>query len=259
MSSDEELVPETAADATGPDGSTLWYAALGHLIDEVVFIHREDRSIAFVSPSVTHVLGYSPSEYTALSTPDLIHPDDLPMAAQQAIDLRAEPGSSYRSVLRIRHAQGRWIWAEIVGRNLLHEPSVQGVIQTLRDISERRLLEEQLKHRAHHDGLTGLANRNHFLDQLDAALRRDPMSLAVLYIDLDGFKSINDLHGHRAGDAVLGVVADRLSGAIRGGDVCGRFGGDEFVVFIHGVAEERVATVARSARPRRAQRTRHAR
>ncbi|MEZ5209417.1 MAG: sensor domain-containing diguanylate cyclase [Acidimicrobiales bacterium] len=147
----------------------------------------------------------TPREYTSLRTPDLIHPEDIPMATEQALALRAEPGARYRSILRVRHADGRWLWVEIVGRNLLHEPSVQGIVQTLRDISERRRLEEELEHRAHHDGLTGLANRNHFLDQLDAALASDAERLAVLYLDLDGFKAVNDNHGHRCGDQVLRV------------------------------------------------------
>ncbi|MCB1250936.1 MAG: sensor domain-containing diguanylate cyclase [Acidimicrobiales bacterium] len=235
MGLDGESGPETSADATGPDGSTLWYAALGHLIDEVVFIHRADRTIAFVSPSVTEVLGYTPGEFTSMRTPELIHPEDLPMATEQALALRAEPGARYRSILRVRHADGRWLWVEIVGRNLLHEPSVQGIVQTLRDISERRRLEEELEHRAHHDGLTGLANRNHFLDQLDAALASDAERLAVLYLDLDGFKAVNDNHGHRCGDQVLRVVAERLASTSRPGDVCGRLGGDEFVAFFRDV------------------------
>ena len=240
--------PETRADATGPDGSTLWYAALGYLIDEVVFIHREDRTIAFVSPSVTSVLGYTPDEFTELSTPELIHPDDLPAAAEQAVALRAEPGTSYRSILRIRHADGRWIWAEVVGRNLLHEPSVRGVVQTLRDISERRALEEELERRAHTDGLTGIANRNRVLDELAQALAdaRDGIDaeVAVLYLDLDGFKAINDTHGHLVGDAVLQVVADRLGDAVRHGDVVGRLGGDEFLAVLRDQPDEPAASAA---------------
>ena len=223
----------------GVDDSVLWYAALGHLIDEVVFIHREDRRIAFVSPSVEHVLGYTPEEYTRLSTPEIIHPDDLPAAAEQAVALRSEPGTSYRSVLRIRHRDGHWIWAEIVGRNLLHEPSVEGVVQTLRDITERRALEDELRHRASHDGLTGLANRNHLLDLLDVALDEGPADeVVVAYLDLDGFKQVNDTHGHLVGDALLRVVADRLAGALRPGDAAGRLGGDELVAVCRGVGAD---------------------
>ncbi|HRW36765.1 MAG: sensor domain-containing diguanylate cyclase [Acidimicrobiales bacterium] len=230
---------------TNEEEPTLWYAALGHLIDEVVFIHREDRSIAFVSPSVADVLGYTPDEFTALRTYELIHPDDLPEAARTAEDVRSGPGRSYRSVLRIRHRDGSWVWAEVVGRNLIDDPAVQGVVQTLRDISDRRALEEQLAHQARHDGLTGLANRNHFLDQLDAALAgtADPQ-LAVLYLDLDGFKAINDGRGHRTGDEVLREVARRMAGATRHDegerprDVVGRLGGDEFAAFFGGVASD---------------------
>ncbi|MEZ5176812.1 MAG: diguanylate cyclase [Acidimicrobiales bacterium] len=228
--------------ANGEEESTLWYAALGHLIDEVVFIHREDRTIAFVSPSVADVLGYTPDEFTALRTYELIHPDDLPEAARTAEDIRSGPGRSYRSVLRIRHRDGSWVWAEVIGRNLLDDPAVRGVVQTLRDISERRALEDRLAHQANHDGLTGLANRNHFLDQLDTELAAGTGGeLAVLYLDLDGFKAINDAHGHRAGDDILREVGRRLSGATRQDpearprDVVGRLGGDEFAAFFGGV------------------------
>ena len=234
------MAVDGAARGGAPDGddAVLWYAALGHLIDEVVFIHREDRQIAFVSPSVSHVLGYTPEEFTRLTTPELIHPDDLPAAAEQAIELRAVPGASYRSVLRLRHRDGRWLWVEIVGQNLLEEPSVRGVVQTLRDVSERRALEDELRHRASHDGLTGLANRNHVLDQLDAALAEQPPgTVAVAYLDLDGFKQVNDTHGHLAGDDLLRVVAERLTGALRDGDVAGRLGGDELIAVCLGVED----------------------
>src|SRR3954471_7961462 len=114
-------VPENARAGSGASGerpaaddSTLWYAALGHLIDEVVFIVREDRTIAFVSPSVHNVLGYTPEQFTSMRTWELIHPDDLPAATATAIELRATAGSSYRSILRIRRHDGTWVWCEIV-------------------------------------------------------------------------------------------------------------------------------------------------
>jgi diguanylate cyclase (GGDEF)-like protein/PAS domain S-box-containing protein len=239
-----DRAPSGAAEAEAPavaDDSTLWYAALSHLIDEVVFIVREDRSIAFVSPSVHNVLGYTPAEFTSLRTWELIHPDDLPAASATAIELRAAAGNSYRSILRLRRKDGSWVWCEIVGQNMLDEPSVRGVIQTLRDISERRALEEQLVFQSSHDDLTALSNRRHFLDQLGAALANGTEGIAVLYLDLDDFKAINDGHGHSIGDQVLRVVADRLRGSSRATDVVGRLGGDEFVSFVRDIADDEAA------------------
>lgn len=241
--SDTDDSPDPRRLDVGPDDeSILWYAALGHLIDEVVFIHREDRSIAFVSPSVQNVLGYTPEEYRGLTTPELIHPDDMPAAIETAVKLRAEPGCSYRSILRIKRRDGSWVWCEIVGQNMLEEPSVNGVIQTLRDITERRMLEEQLAHRASHDDLTTLPNRKHFIEQLERALAEDPGGLAVLYLDLDGFKKANDTHGHMVGDEILRIVGERLRGCTRDTDLAARFGGDEFVAFFRGVDPDQTAS-----------------
>ncbi len=242
MSLDQgDLGPSGAAEPEAPtraDDSTLWYAALGHLIDEVVFINRKDRTIAFVSPSVQNVLGYTPEEFTSMRTYELIHPDDLPAATETAIALRAEPGSSYRSILRILRRDGSWVWCEIVGQNLIEEPSVRGVVQTLRDISERRALEEQLAFQAAHDDLTALPNRRRFIEQLDEALAEGAGRIAMLYLDLDDFKAINDGHGHGVGDRVLQIVADRLRGCARAGDVVGRLGGDEFVSFVRDIDDD---------------------
>ncbi|GAB2578436.1 hypothetical protein Aab01nite_09610 [Paractinoplanes abujensis] len=101
-------------------------------------------------------------------------------------------------------------------------------------ISRLREHESRLRHQAHFDGLTGLANRGHFSEQVEQALAVTPASVSVLLVDLDGFKAVNDTMGHAAGDALLIGVADRLRGAIRSGDVAARLGGDEFAVLLPG-------------------------
>jgi len=141
------------------------------------------------------------------------------------------PGTSVTAKWRIRHCDGSWRHVEVTTTNLLHEPTLEGIVLTLRDVSERTGLEEELKHQAFHDALSGLANRALFRDRLEHALARatrSKSSLAVLFLDLDDFKLINDSLGHTAGDALLVAVAGRLSASLRSGDTAARFGGDEF-------------------------------
>jgi diguanylate cyclase (GGDEF)-like protein len=168
----------------------------------------------------------------------------MPAAIDLALKLRADPGCSYRSTLRLKRADGTWVWAEIVGQNMLEEPDVRGVVQTLRDVSEQRELEAQLLHLARHDALTGLANRRFFLETLAEVLGAAPLpAVGVVYFDLDGFKPINDALGHAAGDEVLRVVAARLQGALRATDLSARFGGDEFVALCYGMRNPEEAHV----------------
>ena len=125
-----------------------------------------------------------------------------------------------------------------------------GTIKVAADISDRKRLEQQLRHQAFHDVLTGLPNRALFQDRLEHALARIARSerlLAVLLLDSDGFKTINDSLGHAAGDELLGVVAERLRAAVRPGDTVARLGGDEFVVLLEDAADpgEAVAVAER--------------
>ena len=217
----------------------LGYEALRYLIDEFVFIHDDERRIVFVSPSVEHVLGYRVEEFSRLRTLDLIHPGDLEDAARTAIELRQKDGASYRSVLRLRKGDGSYVWCEVVGRNLLHT-DVAGVVSTVRDVSERRALEERLFAQAFVDDLTGLANRRAFTTRLEEAIKEsDGAGIGLLLLDLDGFKAINDRFGHEAGDERLRLCADVLTETREEGDLPARLGGDEFAVLCLRVRGER--------------------
>jgi diguanylate cyclase (GGDEF)-like protein len=143
-------------------------------------------------------------------------------------------------VLRVRNRFGEWRHLEAHVTDLRRDRHVSGVVLNARDVTERVRLDEQLTQQAFHDSLTGLANRALFRDRLDQALVRSTRSrdcLAVLLVDLDGFKQVNDTHGHAAGDQLLVTIAHRLREAVRGADTAARLGGDEFAVLLDGMDE----------------------
>jgi diguanylate cyclase (GGDEF)-like protein len=134
---------------------------------------------------------------------------------------------------RVRPAHGEYRWFEFTASNQMHNPALNGVVINARDVSDTRAFQERLAHEASHDALTGLPNRRRMQDALDASLRDD--AVAVLFLDLDGFKPVNDAHGHEAGDELLRQVAHRLTSCVRENDVLARVGGDEFVVLMPGI------------------------
>jgi diguanylate cyclase (GGDEF)-like protein len=160
----------------------------------------------------------------------------------QMMHLMTTPNATLTYQARYAHADGSWRWLEVVSRNLTTEPSVGGVVSNARDVTEARMLQDQLRHQASHDSLTGLANRELFGDRLVAATRAG--HAAVLLIDLDDFKWVNDTYGHHIGDEVLIGVADRLRACVPGDGTPARLGGDEFAVLLPGADEESAQRLA---------------
>jgi diguanylate cyclase (GGDEF)-like protein len=161
------------------------------------------------------------------------------------------PGGVHVAELRVRHGAGRDMWLSIRMVNLLFDPDVRGVLANIHDITHRKSAEEELTHRAFHDGLTGLANRVLFVDRTEQALRRTARTaqdVAVVYLDLDGFKNVNDSMGHECGDELLRAVARRIQGEVRSEDTVARLGGDEFAVLVE--ESERVADEAEAVAER---------
>ena len=201
---------------------------------DVFLILKPDGTVEYQSPAVERVLGYAPGERVGRQIFELTHPDDLGFVRAVIAELMQTPGAVRTIEMRSRHADGSWRTLEATGHNMLDDPMVNGIVVNYRDISERKVLERQLIHEAFHDPLTGLANRALFIDRVDHALTRrdEPKRLAVLFMDVDDFKTINDSLGHAAGDLVLVAVAERLRGCLRPEDTVARLGGDEFGVLV---------------------------
>jgi diguanylate cyclase (GGDEF)-like protein/PAS domain S-box-containing protein len=202
---------------------------------DVILIARPDTTVTYQTPSAQRILGYGPGSLEGVRLTSLLHPMDVEQAVAAYGGLAFRAGTSITAEWRIRHGEGAWRHVEVVANNLLGDPTVEGIVLTLRDVTERKELEDELKHQAFHDALSGLANRALFRDRLEHALARAARSLtslAVLFLDLDDFKLINDSLGHAAGDELLVAVAGRLMGSLRTGDTGARFGGDEFAILL---------------------------
>jgi diguanylate cyclase (GGDEF)-like protein/PAS domain S-box-containing protein len=202
---------------------------------DVILIARPDTTITYQTPSAQRILGYGPGALEGRRLTTLLHPGDVEKAVAAYGGVAFRAGMSVTAEWRIRHGNGSWRHVEVVANNLLGDPTVEGIVLTLRDVTDRKGLEEELKHQAFHDALSGLANRALFRDRLEHGLARAARSLtslAVLFLDLDDFKWVNDSLGHAAGDELLVAVAQRLTAALRSSDTGARFGGDEFAILL---------------------------
>lgn len=229
------------------DGEARFRALVHHANDLIVILDL-DTTIRWISPSVTRLFALRDTDVVGRPLLDLIHTEDRPVAKRFLHALAAQPvrsaGDVERELVapmqcewRMNDGSGRWHTVDNVGTNLLAEPTVQGLVLTSRDVTERRVIEEQYMHQAFHDPLTDLANRALFLYQVGHALARGARqghSVAVLFLDLDRFKEVNDTLGHCSGDRLLVEAARRLSACVRGSDLIARLGGDEFAVLVEG-------------------------
>jgi len=228
---DRELMTE----AVHARRSEARFQTLVQNASDVILIVRPDTTISYQTPSARRILNYEPAELEGRQFTSLLHPDDVEQALAVYTGVAFRAGTSVTAEWRVQHKDGNWHHVEVVATNLFDDPTVEGCVLTMRDVSERKGLEEELKHQAFHDALSGLANRALFLDRLEQALARavrSSTSVAVLFLDLDDFKLVNDSLGHDAGDRLLADVAERINGSLRAGDTAARFGGDEFAVLV---------------------------
>ena len=212
------------------------FQAMVKYSSDMITLLGPDLRVFYQSQSINEILGRAPEEIIGLSLEDLVHPDEVETAqAQVAKVLGGGLGSTSTCEFRISHHDGQWRTLNVVITNLLEEPDVEAVVLNSRDMTARHALEQELNHQAFHDTLTGLANRSLFIDRLTHAMDQDGREqnpVAVLFLDLDEFKAVNDSFGHPAGDDLLVEVARRIRSATRPGDTVARFGGDEFAVLV---------------------------
>ena len=214
------------------------FSALVENSSDLVTIVDRDGIILFQSPSVARVLGWDVDRTDGSSFVAALHGSDQPRWHTIVDFVMEDSDGEMVAEWQVRHADGSWRFLQSIITNLIHEPSVGGLVLNSRDITDQKTLEDQLRHQAFHDQLTGLANRALFLEHLDQALRRQSRmggELAVLFIDLDEFKNVNDLHGHTLGDELLRQAAERLRTTLRDADAIARIGGDEFAALFEGV------------------------
>ena len=211
------------------------FRALVQNATDVISVIDADLAMRYQTPSVEAVLGWSPGELIGFPIVEIVAPDDRPAVVSYFSDVVAHSGTHPPIEFRALCKDGSTRTVEAISASLLHDADLRGVVVTMRDISERKELEEQLAHQAFHDTLTGLANRALFGDRVTNAIARAARrqrNVSVLFVDLDDFKTVNDSLGHAAGDELLVFVADRLVSSLRPGDTAARLGGDEFAVLI---------------------------
>jgi diguanylate cyclase (GGDEF)-like protein/PAS domain S-box-containing protein len=220
-------------------GSEERFRLLVEHTSDIISILEPDGTIRYVSPSIEWVLGYTPEEMVGKSGVEHVHPEDASRILDALSEAQESLGLRPSAEVRARHKDSTWRYLEMSFTSLLDNPGVRGIVSSSRDITERKEVEERLKHRAFHDLLTDLPNRQLFTDRLRQALRRtrrrQSRRVAVLFMDLDNFKIINDSLGHQLGDRLLVAIAERLQSGLRPEDTLARFGGDEFTILIEDV------------------------
>ncbi|HYO78690.1 MAG TPA: diguanylate cyclase, partial [Thermoanaerobaculia bacterium] len=211
------------------------YRALVENASEGVALIDAHGNFVYAGPSTQRVLGYEAGELLALNFADVVHPEDLDMARRNLRVLLSADNAELSGELRLKHSSGEYRWTEGTYKNLLFNPAVRAIVINYRDVTERKQAEETLQHLAYRDTLTDLPNRFLFHDRLEHAIdqaRRRGGGFAVMYMDLDRFKVVNDTLGHTVGDHLLQMVARRLRDVLRADDTIARLGGDEFAVIL---------------------------
>jgi diguanylate cyclase (GGDEF)-like protein/PAS domain S-box-containing protein len=213
---------------------------------DLISVMAEDGTIVYQSAVLRNLVGYDPGETVGKNVYDLIHRDDVEHVRAAFRRIVETHQSSAPIEFRLQHRDGAWRTFESLGTNCLSNPHIRGVVFNSRDVTDRKVIQQRIQHLAYHDNLTGLPNRSLLQDRLAHSIARAERSgrkVAVLFIDLDNFKNINDTLGHDVGDELLRQVSRRLTECVRLEDTIARQGGDEFIVLLDSLEDSRGASV----------------
>ena len=233
-----------AGEISRRDGEAYFRTLIQSASDVILIVGDDDR-IRYASPAAATVFGWTEPAGTPLAM--LIADTHHAALADALLRVRTGRGHAEGIDLTAVCADRRLRQVECAGRDLRADPTVAGVVLTIRDVTERRRLENDLAHQAFHDGLTGLANRVLFRDRLEQAflIAQDGTgAVGVLFVDLDDFKEVNDTLGHAVGDQLLVAVGRRIAQAIGPGNTAARMGGDEFAILVPDAADPAAAEQA---------------
>jgi len=219
------------------------FRSLVHNASDLITVLDATGEIRYQSPSAQQLVGVSSEELIGTSYVALLDENDGARLRSILADLAtsADPSASATAEYRLRHQDGSWRSVESIVSNQTTDPTVKGLVLNTRDVTDRKLLQEELAQQAFHDSLTGLSNRAVFRDRVEHTLARATRTgsrSAVFLLDLDGFKTVNDSLGHDAGDQLLIAAAQRLQFQGRSSDTVARIGGDEFGILLEDDADE---------------------
>jgi diguanylate cyclase (GGDEF)-like protein/PAS domain S-box-containing protein len=222
-----------------------YYTALIERSSDLTTIIGESGVILYESPAIRRILGFDPGDAAGKPLVDLVHPEDQAVFRAGTNRVAANGGATDRLEFRRRHRNGAHVWLEAQATNFLEDKAVAGIVLNCRDVSERRRFEEEMRRQVFLDHLTGLPNRALVLDRIEHALersrRRSGYQFAVLLVDLDRFKVVNESLGHAVGDRLLRKVGGRLLECVRKVDTVARLGGDEFLLLLEDIDDDREA------------------
>ncbi|OQA34573.1 MAG: Cyclic di-GMP phosphodiesterase Gmr [Betaproteobacteria bacterium ADurb.Bin341] len=213
-------------------------------VNDVIARTDLEGNYLYISPSIQHVSGYAPEEVVGHAISEFMHPEDV----QKRMDTQFETRLTKEAqtiVYRFRHKHGHYVWIEASVQAVWKDDKIiTDVITVSRDITERKAAEQKIEFLAYHDALTELPNRLLVRDRVRQAIagaEREKSKVALLFLDLDNFKTVNDSLGHTTGDVLLKAVAKRLKECVRGSDTLSRQGGDEFLIVMPGLESPEAA------------------
>jgi diguanylate cyclase (GGDEF)-like protein/PAS domain S-box-containing protein len=211
------------------------FRALIEQTTDLIFILDAVGMYRFASPSHSRILGYAPDDLLGMNIFGLLHPVDLPEAFPILAGAFQSSGTTVQLEMRLKRADDSWITLECVGHNSLDDPAIEGLVVTAHDITQRKALEEQLRHLALYDTLTDLPNRVSLQDSITQAIasaEQVASQVALLFLGLSRFEEVKDGFGHHFGDMLLQQIGVRLNQVVKSGEIVARPGEDEFALLL---------------------------